>query len=114
MFDHNSGTTILEPNAEPAIVTQALARRFRDLVAVADVSMTVLHGEIFGLIGPNGAGKSTLIKMLTTLLPPSSGTARVAGFDIVTQAADVRRGIGYVPQFLFVANSNSGGGWGLK
>ena len=52
--------------------------------------------------------------MLTTLLPPSSGTARVAGFDIVTQAADVRRRIGYVPQFLFVANSNSGGGWGLK
>ena len=65
MFDRNSGTTILEPNAEPAIVTQALARRFRDLVAVADVSMTVLHSEIFGLIGPNGAGKSTLIKMLT-------------------------------------------------
>ena len=64
----------MKPSTEPAIVTERLTRRFRDFVAVADASMTVLHGEIFGLIGPNGAGKSTLIKMLTTLLPPSSGT----------------------------------------
>ena len=108
MFNRNSGTTTLEPKAEPAIVTQALTRRFRDLIAVADVSMAVLHGEIFGLIGPNGAGKSTLIKMLTTLLPPSSGTARVAGFDIVAQAAEVRRRIGYVPQFLSADRSLTG------
>jgi ABC-2 type transport system ATP-binding protein len=82
---------------EPAVVTERLSRGFGDLIAVADVSMAVLHGEIFGLIGPNGAGKSTLIKMLTTLLPPSSGTARVAGFDIVMRAAEVRRRISYVP-----------------
>jgi ABC-2 type transport system ATP-binding protein len=77
-----------------------LTCRFGDLVAVDNVSLTVLAGEIFGLIGSNGAGKSTLIKMLTTLLPPSSGNARVAGFDITAQAAGVRRSIGYVPQML--------------
>jgi ABC-2 type transport system ATP-binding protein len=108
VFNRNSGTTTLEPSTEPAIVTEALTRRFRDLVAVADVSMTVLHREIFGLIGPNGAGKSTLIKMLTTLLPPSSGTAHVAGFDVVTQAAEVRGRIGYVPQFLSADRSLTG------
>ena len=64
------------------------------------ITLTVERGEIFGLLGPNGAGKSTTIKMLTTLLPPSSGTARVAGFDILHRAADVRRQIGYVPQLL--------------
>jgi len=70
--------------------------------------MAVSHGEIFGLIGPNGAGKSTLIKMLTTLLPPSSGTAQVAGFDVVEQSAEVRRRIGYVPQLLSADRSLTG------
>jgi ABC-2 type transport system ATP-binding protein len=67
---------------------------------VADVSIGVRHGEIFGLLGPNGAGKSTMVKMLTTLLPPSGGSARVAGFDVVAQASEVRRHIGYVPQLV--------------
>jgi len=83
-----------------AISISALSRRFGHLVAVDNVSLGVLPGEIFGLIGSNGAGKSTLIKMLTTLLPPSSGAARVAGFDIIAQAGRVRRSIGYVPQML--------------
>ena len=87
-------------SSEPAIVTRALTRRFGELVAVAEVSLTVSHGEIFGLIGSNGAGKSTLIKVLTTLLPPSSGEARVAGYDIRKEAAEVRRNIGYVQQLL--------------
>jgi ABC-2 type transport system ATP-binding protein len=77
-----------------------LTRRFGALVAVDRASFDVKPGEIFGLIGPNGAGKSTLIKMLTTLLPPTSGSARVAGFDIAAQPAEVRRRIGYVPQLL--------------
>jgi ABC-2 type transport system ATP-binding protein len=60
----------------------------------------VKRGEVFGLLGPNGAGKTTTIKMLTTLLPPTSGQALIAGFDIVQQSAEVRRVIGYVPQML--------------
>ncbi len=68
-----------------------LTRSFDDRTAVDAMTLTVERGEIFGLLGPNGAGKSTTIKMLTTLLPPTSGTARVDGFDIVRRAADVRR-----------------------
>jgi len=77
-----------------------LTRRFGDLTAVDGISICVEEGEIFGLLGPNGAGKTTVLKMLTTLLPPTSGTATVAGFDVVRQAAKVRRVIGYVPQLL--------------
>jgi ABC-2 type transport system ATP-binding protein len=96
---------MIAPNADrrvggPAIATVALTRRFGDLIAVADVSLTVPYREIFGLIGSNGAGKSTLIKILTTLLPPSSGEARVCGFDVRKEAAEVRRNIGYVQQLL--------------
>lgn len=90
------------------IQTSALGRRFGDLVAVDRVSLNVAQGEIFGLIGSNGAGKSTLIKMLTTLLPPSSGSARVAGFDIVDEAAEVRKHIGYVQQLLSADGSLTG------
>lgn len=79
---------------------QKLTRRFGALTAVDALSITVEPGEVFGLVGPNGAGKTTTIKMLTTLLPPTSGSARVAGFDITRQAAEVRRVIGYVPQML--------------
>jgi ABC-2 type transport system ATP-binding protein len=89
------------PSALPPSVvveTKALTRRFGDLVAVDDVSFTVAPAEIFGLIGRNGAGKSTLMKMLTTMLPPSSGSAIVAGFDVGRDPAAVRRRIGYVPQ----------------
>jgi ABC-2 type transport system ATP-binding protein len=94
----------------PVVVVQvvALTRRFGDLTAVDAVTLTVKQGEIFGLIGPNGAGKSTLIRMLTTLLPPTSGTAKIAGYDIVTQPADVRRHIGYVPQLLSADGSLTG------
>jgi ABC-2 type transport system ATP-binding protein len=80
--------------------TQKLTRRFSSLTAVNDLSISVDAGEIFGLLGPNGAGKTTVIKMLTTLLPPSAGTAQVGGFDIQKRAGDVRRVIGYVPQML--------------
>jgi ABC-2 type transport system ATP-binding protein len=84
----------------PAIETLRLTRRYDSLVAVDHLEFSAEAGSIFGLLGPNGAGKSTLIKMLTTLLPPSSGTAIVAGYDIVTRPADVRRNIGYVSQML--------------
>jgi ABC-2 type transport system ATP-binding protein len=80
--------------------TKNLTRQFGKLTAVDAIDISMAEGEIFGLLGPNGAGKSTTLKMLTTLLPPTSGTAVVAGFDIVRQAASVRRVIGYVPQLL--------------
>jgi ABC-2 type transport system ATP-binding protein len=80
--------------------TEALTRCFGPLKAVDGVSLAVEAGEVYGLLGPNGAGKTTLIKMLTTLLPPTSGKASVGGLDVVRRAGDVRRIIGYVPQML--------------
>lgn len=83
-----------------AIETQDLTRRFNGFTAVDGIALSVAPGQIFGLLGPNGAGKSTTIKMLTTLLTPTSGTARVAGHDVVQDPVAVRRAIGYVPQML--------------
>jgi ABC-2 type transport system ATP-binding protein len=82
------------------LTTDAVTRRFGELTAVDHITISVESGDIFGLVGRNGAGKTTLIKMLTTLLPPTSGTAQISGFDIIHQAANVRRLIGYVPQML--------------
>ena len=84
----------------PVVEAKELTRVFGTFVAVDAVSFSVQAGEAFGLIGSNGAGKSTVLKMLTTLLPPSSGHASVAGCDTVRQAAEARRHIGYVPQQL--------------
>ncbi|NBE99325.1 ATP-binding cassette domain-containing protein [Nonomuraea sp. KC401] len=80
------------------IQTEGLRRAFGDHHAVDGLDLAVAPGETFGLLGPNGAGKTTTIKMLSTLLPPSAGAARVCGFDVVTEAAAVRRRIGYVMQ----------------
>jgi ABC-2 type transport system ATP-binding protein len=80
--------------------TMELTRRFGSMTAVDALTIDVESGDVFGLLGPNGAGKSTAIKMLTTLLDPSAGSATVGGFDIVRQSSDVRRVIGYVPQAL--------------
>ena len=83
-----------------AIEVRQIVKRFGDFVAVNGISFEVRNGEIFGLLGPNGAGKSTLIRMLTTLLPPTAGTATVSGFDIVGEASRVRRSIGVIPQAM--------------
>ena len=88
-------------NASPiAIQTFALTRTFGAFTALDHLDLVVPAGKISGLLGPNGAGKSTTIKMLTTLLEPSSGTATVAGFDLVREPAKVRANIGYVPQMV--------------
>jgi ABC-2 type transport system ATP-binding protein len=83
---------------DKTIETFDLTRRFSELAAVDKLNMYVEHGEVFGLLGPNGAGKTTTISMLCTILKPSSGTAKVNGFDVVKQATHVRKSIGIVFQ----------------
>jgi ABC-2 type transport system ATP-binding protein len=86
--------------AKSIVQTQSLTKRFGKLTAVDNLSISIDSGEMFGLVGPNGAGKTTVLKMLTTLLPPTAGSSSIAGFDIVQHASQVRKIIGYVPQFL--------------
>lgn len=74
----------------------ALSKRYRNVKAVQDLSFVVRGGEVYGLLGPNGAGKTTTLRMLATLLTPSSGTATVAGYDIRKQPLEVRRNLGIV------------------
>ena len=81
--------------ADAAIEARSLVREFKGgIVAVAGIELSVAPGEIYGFLGPNGAGKSTTVHMLTTLLPPTSGTGRVAGYDIVKDGPKVRSAIG--------------------
>ena len=87
---------------------ETLTRRFGAFTAVDSLTLVASADEVFGLLGSNGAGKTTTIKMLTTLLPPSSGDARVGGFSIATQPVQVRRAIGYVPQAVSVDGSLTG------
>jgi ABC-2 type transport system ATP-binding protein len=89
---------LMSTDRGPAIVVENLARRFGDLVAVDHVNFSVGQGEVFGFLGPNGAGKTTTIAMLTTLLRPTEGSARVAGHDVGSDAAGVRETIGIVFQ----------------
>jgi len=84
----------------PAIAVENIAKRYGTFEAVKGVSFQVAEGEIFGLLGPNGAGKSTLIRMMTTLVPITSGHARVGGFDVASDPDAVRRRIGVIPQAL--------------
>ena len=81
-----------------AIEVDGLTKKFSQLTAVNRISFAVHYQEIFGLLGPNGAGKTTLIRMMTTLTPPTSGTARVGGHDIRTDANGVRHVLGVIPQ----------------
>ncbi len=83
-----------------AVEIADLTRRFGKLAAVDALTLSIPQASIFGLLGPNGAGKTTTLKMLATLLPPSEGSARIAGLDIVEQPREVRRRLGYVPQLV--------------
>lgn len=83
---------------ESAVVIENLTKKFGGIVAVDHINLEIHKGEIFGLLGPNGAGKTTMIRMLCTLLEPTDGTAKVAGYDIRKQPAEVRRNIGVVSE----------------
>jgi ABC-2 type transport system ATP-binding protein len=83
-----------------AIEVRDLVKRFGDFTAVDGISFEVRHGEIFGFLGPNGAGKSTTIRVLTTLLTPTAGVARINGYDLRTQEREVRHSIGVIPQAM--------------
>ncbi len=89
---------------ELAIETRHLTRRFGDLVAVDDLSLSIARGEIFGFLGPNGAGKSTTIRMLCGILRPSDGTGTVGGYDIVKQPEQIKQIIGYMSQSFGLYN----------
>ncbi|PHX95392.1 MAG: ABC transporter, partial [Pedosphaera sp.] len=80
------------------IEVENLTKRYGGRAAVRDLSFTVQRGEIVGFLGQNGAGKTTTMRMLSCFMPATSGTARVAGFDVFTQADEVRRRIGYMPE----------------
>ena len=80
------------------IEVRNLTKRYGDIVAVRDVTFTAAQGQIVGFLGPNGAGKTTTMRILTGFLPATSGTAKVAGFDVFEQSAEVRRRIGYLPE----------------
>src|SRR5204863_8107439 len=80
------------------IDTENLTRQYGDRIALHPLSVHVEAGEILGFLGPNGAGKSTTVKLLTGMIKPTSGSARVAGFDVVTHPLEVKRRIGYVPE----------------
>jgi ABC-2 type transport system ATP-binding protein len=79
-----------------------IVKKFGDLIAVNDLSLTVPRGEFFAVLGPNAAGKTTTIKILTGLIKPTSGTARLAGFDVQTHPLEMRRRLAYVPDFPFL------------
>ena len=87
-------------NPGSAIVVDNIVKRYGEFTAVDGITFEVAAGEIFGLLGPNGAGKSTLIRMMTTLIPPTSGRAIIAGHDVTREADAVRRTIGVIPQAL--------------
>jgi ABC-2 type transport system ATP-binding protein len=85
-------------SAQPLVEVAQLTKRYGDVTAVDAISFDVQPGEIFGFLGPNGAGKTTTIKMLTGLIRPTAGTARICGYDIVEHPIDAKRMIGYVPE----------------
>ena len=97
--DSRDALVATSPAVEAAIAARSLRRTFKDgIEAVRDIDLTVLAGEVFGFLGPNGAGKTTTVRMLCTLLPPTAGSATVAGLDVVEHGAEVRRRIGVALQ----------------
>ena len=94
----NSATTGTPPAASDTVVVHGLRKTFGTMVAVEGLDLTIHRGEVFGLLGPNGSGKTTTIRMLCGLMVPSGGSATVVGFDVVREAEQIRRRIGYMSQ----------------
>src|SRR5260370_31804231 len=94
--------------ADCAIEVSGVVKRFGDVLALDSVDLTAKQGEVLGLLGPNGAGKTTLVRVLTTLLKPDSGTARVHGLDVVRDAARLREQIGLAGQYAAVDENLTG------
>ena len=84
------------------IELEHLVKNFGDLIAVNDVSLKIQRGEFFAMLGPNAAGKTTTIKLLAGLMKPTSGAARICGFDVQTQPLEARQRLAYVPDFPFL------------
>ena len=94
----NCATTGTPPAASDTVVVHGLRKTFGTMVAVEGLDLTIHRGEVFGLLGPNGSGKTTTIRMLCGLMVPSGGSATVVGFDVVREAEQIRRRIGYMSQ----------------
>src|SRR5436853_3717079 len=90
-FDHRD-------NSQSMITVKGLTKRYARTVAVDNISFEVAKGQIVGFLGPNGAGKTTTMRVLTCFLPPTAGTANVAGFDVLKAPMEVKRRIGYLPE----------------
>jgi ABC-2 type transport system ATP-binding protein len=95
-----AGKPVYDPQLPSAIEVEHIVKKYGDFTAVDHVSFSVKEGEIFGLLGPNGAGKSTLIRMMTTLIPITAGSARIGGHDVAKEPNAARRMIGVIPQAL--------------
>ena len=83
---------------EYAIITENLTKNFGNVVAVKNLNLKIPYGKAYGLLGPNGAGKTTTVRMLNAIISPTSGTAKVGGFDIITQSIDVKTICGFLPE----------------
>jgi ABC-2 type transport system ATP-binding protein len=93
-----SSTPSPAPVLSPAVTTRHLRKTFGSIVAIESLDLEIQRGEVFGLLGPNGSGKTTTIRMLTGLMPPTSGDASVVGFDVRRESEAIRRNIGYMSQ----------------
>ncbi len=107
--DHKESDTLTERSSNgPAIEVSGLAKSFGDVHALAGIDLEVAEGTVLGVLGPNGAGKTTAVRILTTLLVPDAGTARVAGLDVVKDAAALRSKIGLAGQYAAVDENLTG------
>ena len=113
MFELQNG--FVKPKVLTVIVVEKLEKTYPDLqrgavCAVRGISFVAAPGQVFGLLGPNGAGKTTVLRMLSTMLKPTGGSATVAGFDVETQAEEVRRQIGFGTVYVKVYSQQKDGG----